>query len=36
MTITQLFLLLACAFVLVLVLSTLFERYNRIISGLPH
>ena len=31
MTITQIFLLLVCAFVLVLVLSTLFKRYHRII-----
>ena len=31
MTITQVFLLLVCAFVLVLVLSTLFKRYHRII-----
>ena len=31
MTITRIFLLLLCAFVLVLVLSTIFKRYHRII-----
>ena len=31
MTITQVFLLLVCAFVLVLLLSILFKRYHRII-----
>ena len=31
MTITRIFLLLLCAFILVLVLSTIFKRYHRII-----
>lgn len=31
MTITKIFLLLVCAFVLVLLLSTIFNKYHRII-----